>query len=36
MKKEEEKTDQMWLQKAREKVQTELAKFRVEFLERES
>ena len=35
-KKEEEETDQMWLQKAREKVQQELAKFRVEFLERES
>ena len=35
-KKEEEESDQMWLQKAREKVQTELAKFRVEFLERES
>ena len=34
--KECEETDQMWLQKAREKVQTELAKFRVEFLERES
>ena len=33
--KECEETDQMWLQKAREKVQTELAKFRVEFLERE-
>ena len=28
-KKEEEENDQMWLQKAREKVQTELAKFRV-------
>ena len=34
--KECEETDQMWLQKAREKVQQELAKFRVEFLERES
>lgn len=34
--KECEENDQMWLQKAREKVQTELAKFRVEFLERES
>ena len=34
--KECEESDQIWLQKAREKVQQELAKFRVEFLERES